>query len=371
MQDQNKILVGLGALMLAGGLLITTVLYSQSVKINNLTILIKNQNSLQPQSQKITEEKVIENEIKQTVKSDLDKYLVTKKGNLKDGFTVSLYKSDGSFFKTVATLPNDYLYVAGSLKVYGSKIYFLSGDLKSKSVLNEIDIKTNVIKTLSFTLSNTTNQDGSIRKWAVSDDMQKIAWSDGTEKINTTNLDGTEKNSLEVENKNLKDLKFASNNVELFILLNDKNSLIKWNFVDDKQTSLAISGIEAVSPSGRYVVYTTNESVILKDTIKNISNSIVLDKGYTLLESFIFSSDEKSLVFDEIDKNDLLPIKAKILNIEDNQIDLVKEGYSMGGFITDSTMVLVSDFTTYIIQNDGKGFEKIVNEEYIGNINKW
>jgi len=34
-------------------------------------------------------------------------------------------------------------------------------------------------------------------------------------------------------------------------------------------------------------------------------------------------------------------------------------------------MVLVSDFTTYIIQNDGKGFEKIVNEEYIGNINKW
>jgi len=162
--------------------------------------------------------------------------------------------------------------------------------------------------------------------------MQKIAWSDGTEKINTTNLDGTEKNSLEVENKNLKDLKFASNNVELFILLNDKNSLIKWNFVDDKQTSLAISGIEAVSPSGRYVVYTTNESVILKDTIKNISNSIVLDKGYTLLESFIFSSDEKSLVFDEIDKNDLLPIKAKILNIEDNQIDLVKEGYSMGGY---------------------------------------
>jgi len=373
---ENRILIGLGALMVAGGLLVSVVLYNQSVQIKNLTALVKNQNNFQNQSQTITEKETTKTEVVETDKNALNKYIITRKGNLKDGFSVSLYDVNGVFIKTIAVLPSDYLYVADSLVVYGSKVYFLSGDQKTTSVLNEIDIKTGVVRALGFTSSKTT-VGGVIRKWFVSNDNKKIAWTDEAGKINVANLDGTSK----VTSKDsytgfhrFTNLQFAPDNTALYILSDSRDAgLVKWNFIDNTLTTLITFSVVTISPSGRYVVYfkDNDTTAIVKDIIKNNFISIPLEKDYAFLDNFAFSSNEKSLVFTDADLGGVLPDKTKIVNLENGQISLVKEGMPPRDFVTNSTIVLVQDFKTYLVQSDGTGFKKIVDEDYLGIVDAW
>ncbi len=283
--------------------------------------------------------------------------------------SASLLNFDGSVAKKIV-LPKDLIKrIANNIKVYGSKVYYLSGSEMITSV-GEIDAVTGESKVLNFTQSKNTNKGNvlsAIIDWSVSADNSVIAWLDTQGNISVANTDGSNKKVYTTKIGNV-----INNQIQVvgeYVYFVDKNkSQVESVRISDGTitvlaTDVSLNPVFAVSSQGRYLAYTAGSDKIqlgVVDLLNNI-HSVIPEVGeptgtiaFTPDETKVLSSPNVNLgdTTTEVYEYDLTKNKI-IATLKDTElVDVI----SNSQILASTVITKGSDFQSkgpYVMNLDG------------------
>jgi len=297
----------------------------------------------------------------------------------------SIFNSDGTLLKTMA-VPSDLMTGMGNnIKVFGQKIYYMSGSQLLTSV-GEIDVATGQSKVLGFTQTTHTSPGNglfAIVDWSVSSDNTQIAWMDTTGIIKVANVDGSNLRSYNtgLQSPTLSNqLEFVGDNVYFELPSNTSFSdeIRQINLANGSITTVAVEDPNSpyeVSLSNKYIVYVQSLDLALPLAVKNLATKQVCYLPLPLgdmdfVSNLSFSPDESKVMValaQAMGGSDEVTLTAYTNNCQ--QISIL-QGYGGLDFLTNSKLLTTKqeDHTgdLYLIDVNGGAPTKFSSGFYKG-----
>ena len=264
----------------------------------------------------------------------IDKYIVTE-NVLQNSDTeqeianFSIYTKDGTFIKKIKVPDDTIALTADSKKVFGNKIYYLSGT-ENKTVISELDPFTEKQRRLLFTEEVNTNKGNvlfAIIAWAVSPDNKKVAWIDAEGDLHVSNIDNTKykqykKGEIEGEIGNAR-VSFSNDSSTLYVWRQGESMLSMIDMQTEEMTPLVTNenGEYLVSPNEDFLVYSNFETPL---AIKNLVTDEEVELGTPdengILSFIGFSANESKFYF----SSEILQEDTKYYVVNSDGTNLVK-----------------------------------------------